>query len=361
MKILDRYLAKTLLKYSLSVMVILVGIFAFFKFLEEVDDIGRASYMLNDALTYIVLLIPSITYSLSSLIILLGAILGLGNLASHSELVIMRSSGVSVINVTKTTLKISIFFAFVMIVIGEFLAPISSNYAEQYRASALDQRIVLSSQQGFWIKDNDNFIHVDRNIDGKTFNDITLIKANKDNNKLNAILQGKSAKFDGESIVFNQSHILSVNSDEKFVKFDGDTLNDNKIQVDFDQELIQSLRKEPKELSTLTLFKHIIFLTKNQLSSDIYEVELYARLMKPLTLIAMIILSIPFVFGSLRDSSLGRKIFMGVVISLFFELSSRIGGMLSLRFDFNHLLSASLPMIIVLIIALVLLRRVSTR
>ncbi len=40
MKILDRYIAKTLLKYSLSVMVILVGIFAFFKFLEEVDDIG---------------------------------------------------------------------------------------------------------------------------------------------------------------------------------------------------------------------------------------------------------------------------------------------------------------------------------
>ena len=361
MKILDRYLAKTLLKYSLSVMVILVGIFAFFKFLEEVDSIGRVNYMLSDAIIYIALLLPSMAHMLSSLIILLGAILGLGNLASHSELVIMRSSGLSVIDVTKTTLKISVFFAFVMIVVGEFLTPISSNYAEQYRAAALGQRIVSSSQQGFWIKDDHNFIRVDKNIDGKIFNDITLIKTNKDNNKLDMVLQGKSAEFDGDNIVFDQSKILLINSDEKFVKFNQEVIKNNNVQVDFDQELIQSLKKEPKELSTLTLFKHIVFLTKNQLSSDIYEVELYARLMKPFTLIAMIILSIPFEFGSLRDSSLGRKIFLGVTISLFFELSSRIGGMLSLRFDFNHLLSASLPMIVVLIVALILLRRVAVR
>ncbi len=53
MKILDRYIAKTLLKYSLSVMVVLVGVFVFFKFLEEVDDFGRASYTLLDSLAFI--------------------------------------------------------------------------------------------------------------------------------------------------------------------------------------------------------------------------------------------------------------------------------------------------------------------
>jgi len=132
-------------------------------------------------------------------------------------------------------------------------------------------------------------------------------------------------------------------------------------EVAFDQELIQSLKKEPKVLSTWQLFRQVRFLSNNDLSADAYEVELYSRLMRPLTLVAMIILSIPFVFGSLRDSTLGRKIFMGVVISLFFELSSRIGGMLSLRFDLNHLLSASLPTAAVFIVALLMLYRVSAR
>ncbi len=360
MKILDRYIAKTLLKYSLSVMVILVGVFAFFKFLEEVDDIGRASYTLLDSLSYIGLMIPSMAYTLSSLIILLGAILGLGYLASNSELVIMRGSGVSIVSVTKTTLKISIVFAIIMILIGEFIAPISSDYAKKYRSQALGQRVVTSSQKGFWIKDGDNFIHVDRNISGKLFKNVTIIKPN-DFNKLDSAVYSDSANFDGKEINMQTPKMYQLDFDNKFTKIDRQILPKYTTKVDFDQELIQSLKKDPKELSTWQLFKYVGFLHANKLSTGSYEVELYSRIMKPLTLIAMIILSIPFVFGSLRDSSLGKKIFMGVVISLFFELSSRIGGMLSLRFEFNHLLSASLPTAIVFVIAILMLYRVSVR
>ena len=91
MKILDRYITKTLLKYSLSVMVVLVSVFAFFKFLEGVNDIGRASYTLLDAVIYTGLLLPKITYEVSSVIILLGTVLGLGHLAANSELIVIKS------------------------------------------------------------------------------------------------------------------------------------------------------------------------------------------------------------------------------------------------------------------------------
>lgn len=360
MKILDRYIAKTLLKYSLSVMLILVGVFAFFKFLEEVDDIGRASYMLNDALTYIVLLIPSITYSLSSLIILLGAILGLGYLASNSELIVMRSAGISVIEITKTTLKISVMLSVLMVLFGEFLVPYTSDYAKQYRANALGQRVVASNNDGFWIKDNNNFIRVERNLEGEIFNDITLIKLDKTNN-LESVIFSKKADFDGAKVSLAQSDLYELDTDESIAKIERQALNQYVTEVAFDQALIESLKKEPKSLSTWQLFKQINFLAINDLSTDVYEVELYARLIKPITLIAMIILAIPFVFGSLRDSSLGKKIFFGVVVSLFFELASRIGAMLSLRFDLNHLLSASLPTAIVLILALTMLYRISIR
>jgi len=360
MKILDRYIAKTLLKYSLSVMVILVGIFAFFKFLEEVEDIGRASYTLIDALTYIGLLIPSMTYMLSSLIILLGAILGLGYLASNSELVIMQGAGIPVTSITKTTLKISVAFIVIMIAFGEFLVPIASDYAKQYRAQALGQRIVGANQQGFWIKDSNNFIHVDRNIDGQVFNDVTIIKLNNPG-EIDSVVFSKKADFDGNMVELKHSNTYQIDTSEKIAILDKQTLQKYTTEVAFDQELIQSLKKEPKALSTWQLFRQVRFLSSNDLSADAYEVELYSRLMKPLTLIAMIILSIPFVFGSLRDSTLGRKIFLGVVISLFFELSSRIGGMLSLRFDLNHLLSASLPTATVFVIALLMLYRVSAR
>jgi lipopolysaccharide export system permease protein len=337
-----------------------VGIFAFFKFLEEVDDIGRASYTLVDALTYIGLLVPSITYMLSSLIILLGTILGLGYLASNSELIIMQGAGIPVTEITKKTLKISVASIAIMIVMGEFVVPISSDYANKYRANALGEAIVGYSQQGFWIKDGDNYIRVGQNIDGKVFNNVTLIKLSSAS-ELDSVVFSKKAYFDGKEVELEQSDAYQIDTSKKIAILDEQELQKHTIEVAFDQDLIQSLKKEPKALSTWQLFRQVRFLSNNDLSSGTYEVELYSRLMKPFTLIAMIILSVPFVFGSLRDSTLGRKIFMGVVISLFFELSSRIGGMLSLRFDLNHLLSASLPTAAVFLVALLMLYRVSAR
>ncbi len=358
MKILDRYIAKTLFKYSLSVMVILVGIFAFFKFLEEVDDIGRASYTLIDALVYIGLTLPSIAYLLFSLIILLGVILSLGYLASNSELVIMHSMGISVIDITKSSLKISLVFALIMIIIGEFAAPVALDYAKKYRAEALGQKVVSVNQEGFWIKDKQNIIHVGRNVDGSQFKDITLIKL-KSARELHSISHSQKADFDGKTISTHQSKQYLINQDDKFTNIDKRTLPQLFSKVAFDRQLLQSLKREPKELSTWQLFKQVDYLSVNGLALGKYEVELYSRLMKPITLIAMIILSIPFVFGSLRDASLGKKIFLGVVISLFFELFSRIGGVLSLRLDYNHFLIASIPTLVVLVFAIILLKRKS--
>jgi len=360
MKILDRYIAKTLLKYSLSVMVILVGIFAFFKFLEEADDIGKMAYTLSSALAYIGLLIPSIVYTLFSIIILLGVVLGLGHLASNSELVIMKGSGLSVLDITKITLKVSAIFALIVIIIGESLSPIMSEYAQQYRSEALGESATLSNQPGFWIRDNDNFIHVNKNINGQSFSDITIVRLSKAG-KMESVVHSDNAVFDGSNINLKQSNFFRIDHDKKLTVIEQQDLQQYTIEVNFDQELINSLKKEPKSLSTWQLFRHITFLSNNRLSADEYEIEFYSRVVKPLTLFTMIILSIPFVFGSLRNASLGKKIFMAIVLSLFFWLSSRLGAQLSLFFDMNHFLSASLPTMVVFIIAMLRLYRLSAR
>jgi lipopolysaccharide export system permease protein len=360
MKILDRYIAKTLLKYSLSVMVILVGIFAFFKFLEEADDIGKMAYTLSSALAYIGLLIPSIVYTLFSIIILLGVVLGLGHLASNSELVIMKGSGLSILDITKITLKVSAVFALIVIIIGESLSPIMSEYAQQYRSEALGKSATLSNQQGFWIRDNDNFIHVNKNINGQSFSDITIVRLSKAG-KMESVVHSDYAVFDGSSINLKQSNFFRIDHDKKLTVIEQQDLQQYTTEVNFDQEFINSLKKEPKSLSTWQLFRHITFLSNNSLSADEYEIEFYSRVVKPLTLLTMIILSIPFVFGSLRDASLGKKIFMAIVLSLFFWLSSRLGAQLSLFFDMDHFLSASLPTMVVFIIAILRLYRLSAR
>mgnify|MGYP005623439723 FL=1 len=354
MKIKDRYIANTLLTYSIVVLLVWLSIYSFFNFLAELNSVGTVNYTILEAFKYIVLQLPEVAYDQVSPVILLGCVLGMGHLATTGQLIILRASGISILKITWLTLKNAIIFLIFLTLIGELVAPTLTTYAENERSNALGQNSLSSSQDGFWIRDGDNFINVENNVDGSLFNGITVIEVNK-SNKIERVVESKSAIFDGQNINMDSTNIFSINSTNLFDDIALKERNLYKKRVAFDQDLIDSLEKEPKDLTTLTIVKQIQFLTDNKLRAEVFEVELYKRLVKPITLVAMVLLAMLFIFGSTRDATLGRKIFFGVAIGLSFELISRIGGALALSFDFSPLLSTFVPAIAIMIIATIAL------
>jgi lipopolysaccharide export system permease protein len=360
MKIKDRYIAKTLLTYTLVVLFFWLSIYSFFNFLSELNSVGIRAYKVIDAFKYILLKIPGVAYGQVSPVILLGCILGMGHLASTAQLVILRASGVSILRITWITLKNAILFLIFIALIGETVAPTLTTFAENQKSSALGKISLINNQDGFWIRDGSNFINVEKNIDGSLFNGITVIEVNQ-SNKIERLVRSESAEFDGSLLNMSDSRVFSIDNsgiiDEISVK---ERSYYNKT-VSFDKDLLKSLSKEPKDLKTWSLVRQVQFLSDNKLRSGIFQVELYTRLVKPLTLIAMILLAMLFIFGSTRDASLGRKIFFGVAIGLSFELISRIGGALSLSYEFSPLLSSFVPPILVIFVAMTLLIKKSTQ
>ena len=357
MKIRDRYIAKTLLVYSLVVMLVWLSIYSFFNFLSELNSVGTSNYTIHEAIKYIVLRIPEVAYDQASAVILLGCLLGMGHLASTGQLLIFRVSGLSVLRTVWITLKNALVLIFLLILIGEVLAPVLTKYAESERASALGQDSLSNNQDGFWIRDGDNFINVENNVDGSLFSGITIFEVNE-SNKIESIINSESANFDGKSLSLNETDIYSISEKNKFENIDLKERNTFSKSVAFDQDLISSLEKEPKDLSTYTIIKQIQFLTDNKLRAGVFEVELYQRLVKPISLIAMILLAMLFIFGSNRDATLGRKIFFGVAIGLSFELISRIGGAMSLSFELSPLLSSfALPILVISITIAMLIKK----
>ena len=147
------------------------------------------------------------------------------------------------------------------------------------------------------------------------------------------------AEFDGKSLEMDKAEILSIDGSNEIDSIYLEEGNSYNKKVSFDQDLIDSLKKEPEELTTWSIIKQIRFLSDNKLRSGIFEVELYKRLINPITLVTMILLAMLFIFGSTRDVTLGRKIFFGVAVGLSFELLSRISGAMALSFDFNPVIS----------------------
>ena len=359
MKIRERYITKTLLSFTSVVLVIWLGVYSFFNFLSEMSSIGQFNYTILEAFRYIALLIPEVAYKHASPVILLGCVLGMGHLATTNQLLILRVSGMSIFRLTMLTIKTALIFVIAVIAIGEIFAPIASDEAERGRSKALDLSTASQSQEGFWIRDGENFINVQKNIDGKLFSGVTIIEVNS-SNKISTFMTSENATFDGKSLKMNNAEIFSIDGSKEIDEISLKERNSYNKTVSFDQDLIDSLKKEPDELTTWNIIKQIQFLSDNKLRSGIFEVELYKRLIKPITLVAMILLAMLFVFGSTRDATLGRKIFFGVSVGLSFELLSRIGGAMALSFDFNPVMSAVLPTIVVMVVAIILLIQKST-
>ena len=358
MKIRDRYIAKTLLTHTLIVLLVWISIYSFFNFLAELRSIGTANYTILDAFKFITLQMPKVAYEQASPVILLGCVLGMGHLATTGQLLILRIAGLSILKITWLTIKNALIFIFVIIVLGELIAPILTKYSESARSIALGNNSLSISQNGFWIRDGDNFINVKNNLDGQLFSEITVIEVNS-SNEIDRVIKAESALFDGNSLDMSNNEIFTIGKSGIFDNISSkERISYNKT-VSFDHDLVESLEKEPKDLTTWTIIKQIQFLSDNKLRSGVFEVELYKRLVRPLTLISMILLAMLFIFGSTRDATLGRKIFFGVALGLLFELFSRIGGALALSFDFSPLFSSVLPSFFVMVISISLITKKS--
>ena len=354
MKIRDRYITKTLLTYTLVVLLVWLSIYGFFNFLAELNSVGIENYTVLEAFKYIFLQMPEVAYDQASPVILLGCVLGMGHLATTGQLLIFRVSGLSILKITWITLKNALIFIITIIAFGELLAPILTNYAESSRSNALGENSLSINQNGFWIRDGDNFINVQNNINGQLFTGLTIIEASA-SNKIERVIKSEKAIFDGNSLDMLDSKIYTIGASGIFDSISVKERNSYNKIVSFDSDLIDSLEKEPEDLSTWTIIKQIQFLSDNKLRSGLFEVELYKRLVKPLILVAMILMAMLFIFGSTRDATLGKKIFFGVSLGLLFELVSRIGSSLALSLDLSPLLSSISPAIVVMSISIILL------
>ena len=79
MKILDRYIALTLIKITLLALFSLVLLFSFFALVDQLDSTGRGNYGVWQALTYVFLTVPRLSFELFPIAAVIGSMATLGD------------------------------------------------------------------------------------------------------------------------------------------------------------------------------------------------------------------------------------------------------------------------------------------
>jgi lipopolysaccharide export system permease protein len=91
--------------------------------------------------------------------------------------------------------------------------------------------------------------------------------------------------------------------------------------------------------------------------TSVYELAYWRKVLQPLVIIGLVLIGISFVFGPLRDSTMGLRIFVGVVIGISFKIIQDMLGPFSIVFGFPAVLAVLMPVLLCMGVGLYLLRR----
>ncbi len=353
MRLLDRYIAKTVLGSIGLVTLMLVGLEIFILFVREISDMGRADYGIAQATFFILLQMPYQVYLFFPMASLLGSLIGLGILANHSELVVMRCSGMSIGQITWAVLKASLLLIVLVTALGETLVPYLSHYSNDYKTAAVSGGQTLRTSKGAWFRHGNDFISVG------------LIQSN---NVLNKIYQ---FRFDAHHHLKMSRFIREarytptgwVAYDIQQTDFDVDkttaqTFASLPWEVSVKPKILMISSIEPDEMTLKELNRYIREQKRNHQNVHNYQFAFLQRIMQPFTTMVMMILSIPFIFGPLRSTTMGSKLLVGAAVGFSFHILSRFFGPLSTVFQLPPELAALGPTFIFALLGLYLMRRV---
>ncbi|MEA3240050.1 MAG: LPS export ABC transporter permease LptG [Pseudomonadota bacterium] len=344
MKITDRYTIRNFLQAFLLVTAILLFLFSFIELMGQLKDIGTGHYQLGDAFRYVVLTTPKRWFDLLPVATLLGSIIGLGLLADHNELLAMQAAGLRPWRICLPILIIGILFMMIAGISAEFIIPPLEQQARTQRLLALSDTGMIMTKGEFWIRSGNNIIRIGKPSTPDTMADIDIYGCDKQG-RLKTYLHSPKA-----DIVDKQIWRLQNVEKREFTNggISRQTITQLTLDLSLNAKQLGILKLPPESLSPTNLYHYINILQQRGQNADHYIMALWQKLSAPLTTGAMLLLSLPLIFGPIRETSAGLLITIAVLVGIFAYLFNNIIGDLGLLLKFPPAVTVLMPNAIIL-------------
>lgn len=351
MKLLQSYIGRTVLLAILGVTFLLLSLDLLFALLAEVEEL-RGNYQIMQAAQFVLFTSPRRIYEMMPTGTLLGCLVALGALANNSELVVMRAAGVSLLQILWAALRPVLLVAGVSILLGEYVAPHAEQVAQSARAVALDSGKAVQARAGVWHREAGEYIHVNAVEPGGRLFGVTRLRFD-DGGRLVQASHARTARFQGDHWSMEEVEITELGQrDARASRFD--TLD---WYTSLTPGLLILLTMDPEDLAITGLWQYANYLAQQGLESAPYFLAFWNKLMQPLMMCAMVFIAISYVFGPLRQVTMGVRVLAGIVTGLLLRYFEELSGTVALVYGFSPLLAAVAPVVVGMSIGVWALRR----
>lgn len=340
MRLIRFYVAKNVLG---AMLIVLLGVISLDLVFRIVDGASFTTqrYTFTHVIIYELLRTPARIYKFMPMVGLIGCLAGLGALASNSELVVMRANGVSTFTLLQIALLPAVLLLIVAMFIGDRVAPKTEQMAQVYYTQAHGyKRDVL--QRGTWVRDGKDFIQIGAIHSSGMLYNITIFSFQE--MVLRSITQAQRANhvegvWQLENVRrtnFNQLTSLEANTQvENFKQYDWHS--------DLNPELLDSVATDPEDLPLAQLWQHMQYLKAQALNSSSYELAFWGKVFYPLVMISLVITGASFIFGPLRQVSMGLRVFWGILVGISLKTLQDILAPISMVYGFEPMYAMLFP------------------
>jgi lipopolysaccharide export system permease protein len=316
MLIHERYLRREVVLATLLVLASFLGLFGFFDLINELDNLGRGNYGLEHAVMYTVLTMPGRVYETLPIAVLIGGLYSLTTLSRHSEITVLRASGVSTPQLLRLLARIGLPFVVLTFVTGEFVAPPAEKAAQELKLAARSQLLTSEFRSGFWIKDENDFVNVGSVTPDGKLQQLRIFEFNDSRVLLSVLGAAGAAYLPPEG--WTLTDVTRTEFTDKGARV---SRSDSLVwESGLSPDVMSVMLVVPERMSAWKLWHYIQHLVDNRQETGRYEIALWKKFTYPLACIVMLALALPFAYMHNRNAAVSIKVFTGVMIGVFFHM-----------------------------------------
>lgn len=352
LKILDIYIGRTILSTTLLTLSVLLAISAMFKFIDQMRSIGRGYYDMVHAALFTLYSVPGDLVTFFPMAALIGGLIGLGMLASSSELVVMQAAGMSRVNIINSVMKTAVLLMLLVMAIAEWGAPVSDRAARELRTKAISDGSLFAAQQGVWAKDGDQFVNIRKVDDFGNLQDVVIYQFD-DQLQLVSLLSAATAVYQQDAWQLQQVVRLGFTPE----RIEKQQWPSQSWRSSLTPDKLGVVTIKPEMLSLQGLTDYMDYLQENSQDASRYELAFWRKALQPLTIIAMLLMALSFIFGPLRSVTMAARVLMGILTGFAFYMSNEVFGPVALVYQLPPLAGALLPSLLFIGLSLYFMRK----
>jgi lipopolysaccharide export system permease protein len=350
---IDRYIVQEFLTGVLPALLLLLSLFSLLALTEELEDVGQGSFTLPDALMVVFLTSPKRVIELLPVTALLGGLFGLGAMANHRELIAIRAIGISKRRIAMTIAVLAVFLCVFITLLQFYVVPGFEREAATLRGQA---SVLESSRPGesgaLWTRNDQYFIRIDGVQSDRTLTGVEIYTTDK-RGRLTQLIQASRAFYAGQENWLLTDVLESTFHKAQVVETERDRMQWGTL-LSAEQASVLILPLEA--LAPNDLVSTISNLRQNKLDTHQYEIVLWQQISLLPSLLAMALLALPFLLGSVRKVSASQRAIIGGLIGIGFYLLQQLSGHLAGILGLNPSIVILTPSVILLAISIIAIR-----